>query len=235
MKLYRFRSLGNREDFERAKKILDTGEFWCSRFFELNDPMEGVFTTSKPGRIKKIFTEKNQYVLCSFSSEAFKNPAMWGYYANGFKGIAIEIEVEDNKIVQTGKIEDGRILPIEYNDEVPHIDNGPEKDIVKTILTSKLTCWEHEKEYRFLKQAGPGLYPIGKITGVYFGKPYGVSNRCDICENSHTLRCYECLAKQLKKCAKNKNIECYDVKVKNGKVEYPTKKPSQVGSAIADQ
>lgn len=41
-----------------------------------------------------VFTEKNAYRICSFSGEkALSNPAIWGYCANGFKGVAIEVEV----------------------------------------------------------------------------------------------------------------------------------------------
>lgn len=96
MKLYKFRPLAKEEDFQRAKSIIETGCFWCSRFSELNDPMEGVFCTANHKIIDDAYKQKVSYRICSFSAEAaFENPCMWGYYANGFKGIAIEIEVSD--------------------------------------------------------------------------------------------------------------------------------------------
>jgi hypothetical protein len=55
-----------------------------------------------------ILGAKAHYKICSFSDEkAFSNPIMWGYYANGFRGVAVEIEVcgeEVNKIKYERKI-----------------------------------------------------------------------------------------------------------------------------------
>ena len=45
MKVYKFRKLTNESDLDRLKGILETGNFWCSNFWDLNDPMEGVFST----------------------------------------------------------------------------------------------------------------------------------------------------------------------------------------------
>lgn len=56
------------------RKILETGEFWCSRFWELNDPMEGVYLFDD-GMLtsESIFSEKSSHALCSFSGKrAFK-------------------------------------------------------------------------------------------------------------------------------------------------------------------
>jgi|GEM_PF-5983772 hypothetical protein len=47
MKLYKFRPLGSCLDLERAQEILAQGKFWCSPFWELNDPMEGVYRYSR--------------------------------------------------------------------------------------------------------------------------------------------------------------------------------------------
>lgn len=61
----------------------------------MNDPMEGVYLAPlDESKISKMFEEKDGFVICSFSSEeALDNPLSWGHYANGFKGIAIGIEV----------------------------------------------------------------------------------------------------------------------------------------------
>ena len=98
--LFKFRSIADRQDFERARKIIETGEFWCSKLWEMNDPMEGVYAHAteelEDWQIGNLFSMKNNYVMCSFSGEkALIDPLMWGYYASGFKGISIEVEVED--------------------------------------------------------------------------------------------------------------------------------------------
>ena len=46
MKLYKFRSLGSEADYDRIIGIIENG-FWCSKFSDLNDVMEGVFYSEK--------------------------------------------------------------------------------------------------------------------------------------------------------------------------------------------
>jgi len=104
LKLYKFRSLGTELDVCRLKSLIETGHFWCSKIWDLNDPMEGVYRNSNFNTedIERIFSDKNNHLICSFSGEkGFKNPLLWGYYANGFKGAVIEIEVEkDNDYIK---------------------------------------------------------------------------------------------------------------------------------------
>ena len=212
MKLYKFRPLGSKTDFERVKRILNTGEFWCSRFQELNDPMEGVFLTSNPSLVDKIYYAKKNYVICSFSTIwAFKKPAMWGYYANGFKGIAIEVKVNKNSVKK-----------IEYKKEIKSISEYQNKNEIESLLSAKLPCWKHENEYRFLKILdecdNDNFQQIGKITAVYFGNPFGdVDNKEEIYQNNQALRCYKCYANMLKNCLKD--VPYYEIKIIGNKVE----------------
>lgn len=147
VKLYKFRPLSNNRDFKRLKSILKTGKFWCSKFSELNDPMEGAFTALNASNVSEIidsiYNEKERYKICSFSNEeAFSDPVMWGYYANGFRGVVIEIEVCSTEVKQ-----------IEYVDEISSFEVLNPDMKVKKILTTKLSPWKHECEYRFLKKA----------------------------------------------------------------------------------
>lgn len=212
MKLFRFRPIANPDDYCRAAEILKTGKFWCSRFFELKDPMEGVFSTDTKEKIHKAYETKSRYRICSFSHEkAFGCPTMWGYYANGFKGIAIEIEV--------GKQD---VYKIKYKKDISKLEDSS----IEEILTNKLNCWEHEKEYRFLKifdiSNNEGiLHKIGEITKVYFGDPFGnAANKDEILRDSRNLQEYEEYKKYLTGIAKSKNIKVKNVKINdNGFVE----------------
>ena len=197
MKLYKFRPLADVEDFQRAKSIIETGCFWCSRFSELNDPMEGVFYALNKN-IDDIYNEKNRYIICSFSSKkAFENPCMWGYYANGFKGIAIEIEVNKDEVKK-----------ISYTNEIGTTDNSG-SDAIEKILTTKLASWERETEYRFLKKDEKNEHPIGKITAVYFGEPYGNTNNKQTIYKANTkLQCYQCISRKLAEIARDNKIKC---------------------------
>lgn len=218
IKLYKFKPLGNGIDYCRVRDVLETRKFWCPKFSELNDPMEGVFRTTNKKLVEKIYNAKNKFRICSFSdSKAFVNPIMWGYYANGFKGLAIEIELN----IGSGS----DIFRVNYSNDISKVTSRSKtytRDIIE-ILTTKLKPWEHEGEYRFLKeQEDINLYreySIGKISGVYFGNPYGnLVNSNSIIANNQNLIKYNNLKTQLIAFARLKHIKTGQVEVKNGKV-----------------
>lgn len=223
MKLYKFRPLGDDLSFCRAKEILRTGEFWCSRFWELNDPMEGVYSFSAADRVNAgdVFSEKARYVICSFSGEeAFSNPAIWGYYANAFKGVAIEIEIEIEI-----EVPDNGITKMNYVKDVDHRREMEESltaaDPVKKILTTKLDRWKHEKEFRFLCKTGePGPKLIGEIKAVHFGDPYRkIENQNIILDRSQGLRTFRTQRSTLQALAEAQDIPWSFMTVSEGKVE----------------
>lgn len=250
MKLYKFRALetghgdckeDGTDDFTRAKEILTTDKFYSSKFWELNDPMEGVFSIlGSPGvkeKIKLIYSRKNKYRICSFSGKGlnttlgddlFKNPLMWGYYANGFKGMAIEIDVSQEYIEQK------YVTPIKYlpYNKFTNLKDDPAEDDIKDLLTTKLNAWEHESEWRFLwhmdrleekkSEYEKGSCKIGEITKIYFGDPYGNIKNCDqVFKDNKNIRKYHRLRNELKQIAEKQNppISCSYVEVINGKVE----------------
>ncbi|MBF0595219.1 MAG: hypothetical protein HQL22_09650 [Candidatus Omnitrophica bacterium] len=187
VRLYKFRPLASGEDLRRAKIIVETGCFWCSRFSELNDPMEGVFTASDTVAVHRIYNEKNKYRICSFCNDkGFQNPLMWGYYANGFKGVAIEVEVDE-----------ADVNGVKYVSDIPDIRNLG--DDVENVLMTKLSLWAHEGEHRFLKDIGKAnFYKIGIVTAVYFGDPYGdVSNKDAVYRDNEHLRKYKELKERI--------------------------------------
>lgn len=192
LKLIKFRSLANEVDLSRAIKTITTGEFWCAKLWNMNDPMEGVYSTSNREIIPKLFTEKNKYVICSFSDNSddnipkkpIENPLLWGYYANGFKGIAIEIEVDESNVKKVDYISRTDIDKLIENRSL-------DEDIAREIITKKLKCWNLEYEWRFLKDSNEGSYTIGKIIQVYIGRPYiTTENYKEIALNSNALKNY---------------------------------------------
>jgi len=188
IKLYKFRPLKSEIDLCRVEKIIKTGEFHCSKFFELNDPMEGVFAGSiRNEGFSELLKTKEGYKICSFSGvNGLDNPLLWGYYANGFKGVAIEIEVEESK----------NIHQVSYEEEFPIITN---ETSAIDILTRKKIDWKHEDEFRFLIESDDEKHKIGKITKVYFGNPYGnLANSGDIIESSGNLEKYMKSKKEFK-------------------------------------
>lgn len=208
MKLYKFRSLTTSEDLERAKEIIETGCFWCSTFSELNDPMEGIFTTFDRNCIDNVYKEKSAYKICSFSKEkALGNPTLWGYYAGGFKGIVIELVVNDDEVCKVKYVRDiqscGTFNP----------------DNVERILSTKLTPWKHEVEYRFLRRIEHNKNVIGNITAIYFGNPYGnVLNKHEIFEYNQHLKDYGEFRGKLIETANEKKIKCFLVDIEGSLV-----------------
>lgn len=175
--------------------------------------MEGVYkTTNTSNIIDAVFSKKNKYVICSFSSkETLKNPLLWGYYADGYKGIAIEIEY-CKKIIYDMNNEgiDDCIVKVNYvydNVEINNFGNSFQK-----IISDKLKLWEHEDEYRYLRKLdSEGTIEIGTIKKVYFGNPYSNTiNEKQIIDASAKLKKYKKNKKYLKKVCNNKNIEFVD-------------------------
>ncbi|MDN5048577.1 hypothetical protein [Aliarcobacter butzleri] len=198
MKLYKFRQLTSSKDLERIIEILKTNQFHCAKFFEMNDPMEGVYISRDLSKVKKIFDEKNMRRICSFSSEkGFKNNAMWGYYTNGFKGVSIEIEVEENKVKE-----------VLYKSRIPKTSN------VEIILTTKLKDWKHEAEYRFITENNENKCKVGEITKVYFGSPYeNLINTDDIIPKSEQILNYNKYREKLEIFLKENKIEFENIKI----------------------
>ncbi|MBU1976003.1 MAG: hypothetical protein KKG59_06380 [Nanoarchaeota archaeon] len=195
IKVYKFRPLANCDDYCRIKSIIETGKFWCSKLWNLNDPMEGVYVILDISRgiLEQVFTEKNEYVICAFSGgDALNNHLLWGYYANGYKGVAIEIEVELNEIEKMRyKTKENFSEGISLSDE--------SSTIAKKIITRKLDAWDHETEFRFLRKNKEDNYKIGSIKKIHFGNPYGnVKNYEEVKTNSKSLKQYTELKNRLK-------------------------------------
>ena len=134
-----------------------------------------------------------------------KYPKMWGYYANGFKGLAIEIEIE---------FPSHGFFRIDYCDTIM-IANDSSPGTVKSIITSKLKHWKTEKEYRFLRKGKSGYSKIGTITGVYFGDPYRcVENKDKIVKSSPKIQNYLDIRGELIRTAATKSYPCFDVSIK---------------------
>jgi hypothetical protein len=93
-KLYRYRAI---EKLTRELDAIEQGYLYCSPYSQLNDPMEGVFSSSEILRNSAnyrtvrnaIRDKKSQIGICSFS-ETHDHELMWAHYTNQFSGISIE-------------------------------------------------------------------------------------------------------------------------------------------------
>lgn len=155
MRAYKFRSSTN---IEFALDILLNRRLFCSDWRELNDPMEGMFVYSTDGReshaqrvVKGIGSAKSRYKVCSLSRD-FQSHLLWAHYANGFDGLAIEVDLPDD---------DQDVRQVEYRGVFAFLDMDQvvdEDDAARRILYSKYNEWSYEEEVRIL--SSENYYPL---------------------------------------------------------------------------
>ena len=129
--------------------ILHNRRLYCSEWTDLNDPMEGVFAYSAPEHLANDASafasdlqEKLQgWRVCSLSG-TFDSHLLWAHYANGFDGVAIEVELPDDN-------EDIRHVCYRGVSGVYNYQDGLSLDqTARSIIFSKNQEWGYEKEIR---------------------------------------------------------------------------------------
>ena len=100
MKVYKFRGP---TQIERVFDILLNKQIYCSNWSSLNDPVEGVFAYSSGRKgsdvelaVRQIEDAKSKYRVCALS-KTFDNHLLWAHYAQGFSGLAIEFDIDENE------------------------------------------------------------------------------------------------------------------------------------------
>jgi hypothetical protein len=136
--VYKFRSFD-----KYAIDIIEYGRLYCAKFDEFNDPKDGWFVHFKNNPIlDDIKSGKLGYKICSLS-DTYKPYLLWTHYANGFEGIAIEIDIDDTHKIKYKK-------PLPYLEKLQNEHNADNDAIIKEILTTKHTLFKYEKEARIL-------------------------------------------------------------------------------------
>lgn len=172
--------------------------------------MEGVFHTYKPAVVQDLFNVKKRLGICSFLSEkAFQCPANWGYYAGGFRGVALEFEVPSEKMNEVSYV------------SFAEIQNCVEVSDLKKLLCRKLDCWEREQEWRFFHDSHSKSVRIGKLCSVYFGDPFkNLVNEEGIRRESESLRQYLLRRERLMSVSEAKGYARYYVCIDNSGVAF---------------
>ncbi|PPD34252.1 MAG: hypothetical protein CTY19_05230 [Methylomonas sp.] len=163
IKAYKFRPLNN---FENIADIFCNNRFYASHYSSLNDPMEGMIKYEddvQQESIDQVNEFKEDIRICSFS-ESFDNLLLWAHYADGFKGICIEIELISN---YPG-------YPAGYVNYQGGFTVGNDilkatKKIQFAALLVKNTVWRYEKEIRVFTKDEYVCYPVVKINSVLLG------------------------------------------------------------------
>ncbi len=179
MKLYKFRSL---TEFDRVLDIVVMQQLYCARYDKLNDPFEGLLRTriagsgSKDGfpytlpivfgvsskdlvRDTEIGELKPKYKsvnICSLS-RSIGDVRMWSLYADGFKGVAIEVEIEED---------DPKLHIVDYMKSPPEYPSS--NILAEQVLTKKTIHWEYESEARIITEK-PFYSVEGRVSAIHVG------------------------------------------------------------------
>jgi Protein of unknown function (DUF2971) len=166
-RLYRYRSLGkDYESLDRELEAVTDGYVHCAAFNDLNDPMEGVFTSSKRLRNSRkyqairdeIISNKAQLGICSFS-EVHDNPLMWAHYADEFKGVCVAYNLGRlfRNLARTARGIEINFVRMYYNEVDPTVSSRAketQREMAKIVLSYKNYRWLHEREWRMFANQG---------------------------------------------------------------------------------
>jgi len=167
---YKYRSL---ENWQYVIDIFLNKRLYAAPFTSLNDPMEGENYYVGPearGIVgTAIAARREQWNICSLTPKV-DNTLMWAYYANGHKGVAIGVKLDQ---LEEGDISDS----VSYDSQVyvqPNEAMRSYDEVATTILFRKQLEWAHEEEYRVLTRR---QYIGVEIVEVHLGPRIDDSHR----------------------------------------------------------
>lgn len=146
MRAYKFKSAA------RADHIFDillNQRLYCADWSILNDPMEAVFAYScrqdseneAHSFAAKVNAHLKEMRVCSLTG-SFDCHLLWSHYADGFNGVAVEVELPDDHSF---------IRPINYRGVFGgygYEANSDPEDTAAEIIFSKYQEWKYEQEIR---------------------------------------------------------------------------------------
>lgn len=173
MLVYKYRSL---DHFDRIYDIIVNRNLYCSKYSELNDPFEGEYnhyfgdstaSVAECGDCEcgsngnhQRFIPDDFIRICSLST-CYNDVKMWSFYADGHKGICIEIDLEGYS--------DQDLVPVQYEQEEKQVTHDqPNPRTIKKVLSRKSYHWEYEKEIRLFSKDIKHPYS-GKINQIILG------------------------------------------------------------------
>lgn len=185
-RLYRYRSLRSLKRFERELEALKEGYIFCA-YDTLNDPMEGVFRSSKLFRESHNYREARRAIVdnktqvgISSVSEVHDHELMWAHYADQYRGICISYSFTKLLDDLGGGISFVRMY---YNEMVPIVRHSHQEpdDVAKMVLSYENYRWLYEREWRMFAPLGKAHYSDKScVTCVYLGSRIASDKRTKI-------------------------------------------------------
>ena len=180
-RLYRYRSL---KKFERELQAIKEGYIFCAAYDTLNDPMEGVFRSSKVFRdsddyhdTRRAIVDNKTLIGLSSFSEVHDHELMWAHYADQYRGICIAYSF--GKLLDNLSA-DVTFVRMYYNEMVPIVRHGLHEpdDAAKMVLSYKNYRWLYEREWRMFGSLGKEeCGDKSCVTHVYLGSRIAFDKR----------------------------------------------------------
>ncbi|MGA2440599.1 MAG: hypothetical protein ABSH08_06555 [Tepidisphaeraceae bacterium] len=184
-----FKFRGEDDFCKHTLDIIDKQRLYCADWTCLNDPMEAHFlfvrrsVADENAFLERLKRAKHGFKVCSLSAK-FTSRLMWGHYAAGFRGVAIEVDLPDVDWIK----------PIDYREHIIRIDGSDYtcvEDEARDILFTKYKVWCYEKEIRI--QSSEEFYKLDKpIARVIFGnriKPENLKQLETRCQRMQFILC----------------------------------------------
>lgn len=149
MRAYHFlnEQFGLKDLVERRLKI--------ARIMELNDPFEFLGVDLSNRDLRRVLKEtksdlaKTTGLLCF--SKKWRNPLLWGHYADKHKGICLGFDVPDLHLAEVTYVNQRLAAP-----------GAIDEPFMKQLLLTKYKHWVYEEEYR-------AFVPLtDEINGLYY-------------------------------------------------------------------
>ncbi len=150
MKAYKFRSVDN---LHFVVDILFNKRLYCGRADQLNDIREGdIRVGDDRGREVPVIDygeavsgHLKELRVCALT-KSFDNHLLWAHYANGYSGVAIEVELDDADVTEVSYSDDFIYLAQLMATLAPEV-------AARQALARKYKDWGYEGEVRLITRS----------------------------------------------------------------------------------
>jgi hypothetical protein len=149
MRAYKFRRASQAD---RIFDILINNRLYCAELDDSNDPVEGIFAHTCSSDMKhqaRDFSDEvhkviRDYRICSLAG-TYGCHLLWSHYADGFNGVAIEVDLPDDH----RKIEEVKYRGVFALVKITR-ESRSQKSAEQVLFSSKYSEWSYEREIRII-------------------------------------------------------------------------------------
>lgn len=224
-----------KENYLRIPCVTEFNDPFDSAMYILNDDIQNISNFEETE--KALLKDRGDYFAACFfaddeNNEAIKNLYMWGHYADGHRGIAVEYDIEYlRKSVQKQYTnQELNLIKMDYEcknqpklTEIDLISMGhgivePIEEYFLKLLRYKTPNWQHENEYRFVilyKNAKKNYIKIALLKNAVKNVYLGLRCKDEVEKYQETLTAIR---------KSYPNVGIYDAKKIPGKLDIEFKK-----------